>query len=313
MGSVPKQGARRPPVLSDRQRYVARARYLIEHPPFAVAIVGARAEWDVTHPVFAIGRPAPPPVPPPFPIPDGPAAPPKLVAAAKAYNHALANATATEEEQTALVYRGEDGWRDLLGRLCAAWWPPRWYPIAPGPMTHPARRFVSGCLLWGTEHAREAWIAWPALHPVRLSAPVEEMASPAEVVYWRTQAESLHRGMTEAARDGVPLTKAAVAALARAAHAEGWEARQATEAALRAEVMPGWVGGVVCVPLHPGMTHEDWRGAETAALDSVRERDRQPLLRAEARRLHAEGGSGREIAGRLGLSRSTVRAWTQGD
>lgn len=322
MSSVSKLGRGKHRPLSDRQRYVARARYLAKHPPFKAAIVDARGEWDAAHPAFAIGKPTYPPTPLPFPIPDGAAVPPKLDAGLRAdderMRRAVRDGTNLYNDAEAGPWVGasyaEFGWRAFVGRLAAEWWPPRWYPIAPGPMTHPARRFVSGCLLWGTEHAREEWIAWPLLQPTWLPAPVHEVTSPAEVAFWKTQAEALYRGIMEAVEGDHPLTVVAVRRMADAAFAEGTAAERSATEALRHRVLPyaGQWASTLCVPIHPGMTGEDWDDAKAIVLANVRDRDKQPRLRAEARRLHAEGKSVRKVAGMLGVARPTIDGWISG-
>ena len=273
----------------------------------------ARGRWDGNFPAFAIGTPGIPPDDPPFFPPSEPAVPAKLLAEHWAHDSRLRRGRLVPAAETAYdeAWRA---WRDLVWRLCDAWWPQRYYPLWARPRSHPARRFVAACLLRTPLHADEQWIASPVLGAQPLPATIEEVRSPADVVFWRAQFEAVIRRLSDAARDGRIVTTAFVDELAYDAFEVGVEAEQALRAELRQRGMPSdlYPGSHWCVPVFPGMTYDDWRDCEAQVMDHLRMIFGDRPLREEARRLRDGGMSVRAIAGLLGVSRPTVDHWLRG-
>src|SRR5688500_15833698 len=108
-------------VLSIRQRYVARARYLKKYAPFRRDIDQRRAEWDATWPDFAIGIPGTRPPRPKFSAGSYSLAPPKLNAAMLCLGDWLQGKRPRPKPRdfsTEQTLRADWAWRQLLGSIC---------------------------------------------------------------------------------------------------------------------------------------------------------------------------------------------------
>jgi hypothetical protein len=318
--NLEKDGIR---VLSIRGRYVRRAEYLQNHPPFRRDIARRRSEWDAAWPEFAIGNS-------PIPIHElalapGPysAVPPKLYSAHCVMCEVETGKQARAKDSDSIEERLIQGfweWRQVLSSICAEWWPRRYYPLTYYA-DHLAGRFVAGCLLCSPEYlpadAAQEWISVPTLQAVSLPAPIERMVAPATMAYQQGWESALMTRLNEAAEARLVLTPELLAEMGHDANEAGRAAKNAwrdDQADLdwdpdhrQARIGIHWV-----VPLYPGMTREDLEEGASQIMDELRSQYGEHMLREDARRLSRERKSARVIAGLMGVSVSQVLTWIKG-
>lgn len=311
---------------SIRQRYVRRARSLKEAPGFRKALDDIVSEWNKQYPRFEITRRGYPPDRP-YELVEGVKLPPRLHAGASAVGLSkfleaalqtnpiyppklwaallvkMERENATHEPLTAddeLANGAGVEWQRLTLDLCLRWWPPEYYYNWMGlQTTHPARWFVSACLIWDPRDVPEEWIRDWSLHPICTpSDPVNPERNLA-IIYLEALYESFSIRIEAAVLNGTPIT---VEFLDRAHE----QAERDADAAER-RALPNPHAGYCYVPVYPGMTSSDWRNMEPsviATLDSM-----FYGLEYHARRLHAEGKTPAEIAHLIGLSERQTRRY----
>lgn len=311
MNSVP--GGQTYRVPSVRKRFLRRAVYLKSNRAFREEIERRRHAWDKQFPMFAIGEPGFPPAKPRHIPPTEPALPDRLLSAIWDRHERCVVRGGPRTTLDSASRKATLPWQELLQELCLDWWPLKYYPITVSLHFHPARRFVAGCLLYMIDAVPEDWITAYVL------APIPQTGSPAvpndiEAVGLRQERNHILQRLCEAVESGTDVTLSFLQQVQREASERGARAEEQRsleiEQALGGD--PGWSAGVsLTFPIFPGMTHGDWKAAQPKVFESIRFYYPNHPLEAAARELRADGMSINAIAGLLGVSRDTVKRWTE--
>jgi hypothetical protein len=310
-------------VLSIRKRYVRRAEYLRDHPPFRRDIERRRAEWDAAWPEFAIGTSPIPLDEQTFALGAYSLMPPKLFGAQRTAGEVVKGQRQCRQDEESLSERAWLGvyeWGQFLSAICAKWWPSRYYPLSHYA-DHLAGRFVAGCLLCFPEYlpadAEDEWIGIPTMQAVGLRAPAKRMVDPALMAYQQEWGNALMARLNDAAEARQVLTPELLYEMWQDADEVGRTAKNACRQEFEdqewgpdhphARIGVHWV-----MPLYPDMKREDLEEGAAQITDALRSRYGEHMLRQDARRLSREGKSDRAIAGLMGVSVSQVGVWTKG-
>lgn len=277
------------------RRFVNRARFLREHPPFLRALDQTIADWNQRYPAFAIRQRGQPPTERVDNALWGPT-PMALQEAIERLNglrHPPLDTATHELTGEAIGY-----WGSLLLALCREWWPEPYYPAWFWPAVHPGIPFVAACLVWRPALVPEAWAEPRVIQPMGVRFDPFDPDTQPEGAFWRAAFDCLVDFIAQAIRNRTALTpewlnEIVEQAFVRASHAES------------AERSP-LAGERMFVPIFSGMTSSDWRAIEASVLAHLARHGRTDSIQAHARRLKAEGMSERQIAGLLGIDRRTV-------
>ena len=192
--------------------------------------------------------------------------------------------------------------------ICEFFWPSWAFPNWTGTPYPPPIGFVTACLIWDPADIEpELWIPEMTIQ----AQPFDPVGNPFAPTawYWRLRCLGLEDRLNAAFDGRETVDRDRIAAFV------GEAADEAARAALPGALVPSLSDPIGFIPLVPGTSASDLKKAVTAAMPRLDKRNQLLLamLKQQAHNWDQRGVARTEIAGRLGVDRSTVYEWLSHD
>jgi len=197
-----------------------------------------------------------------------------------------------------------DRWERLVLQFCAYGWPLKWsYHNWCGGGDHPAKIFVSACLIWGPASVPPHLIVVGGVLPSPLPYDPNDPDSHPNAIFWQACASRLADALRYVADMGQPISHEWVDRIAALANREAALAHKEVMANFR-EDTAHWV-----IPVYPGFSTKDRNELARWVKLTADVRFGDDPVRQHATELAAMGWTAARIAAALGKSDDTVRRW----